>query len=376
MAKALKRQPNWILQKLGLERDAIQSPKSNKVEDEKGKGEANRLTTPRRTNSGEIAGNWNNRDRINNASNNGGNHGNNGNYGNNGNRDNRNRNNNNGRGNNGNNGNNGGNRNYQVNNYGVKPPMTIERGCKTMKAFKTTNTIENNRKAAGRICKRDDPKLYNLRTTKKDEFGQVMDMLKDMKEEKDHENEYEPTVNALSSDPFWGRDEDSSEGEQSSNVQWRRENQQHSIQQVFTDDEADIPSLRRLFHNEELVHSLRNLIDEEKKAYTVAVVAQAKNNYQLRNIIVNPEQDSGATMNIMPQDVMKELGMHVDTPYGKCYAMDNRSVPIVGIMKDVEFRFPACPDTSYKIDITVVQVPPNYGMLLSRKWSNLGNGHV
>ncbi|XP_059068485.1 uncharacterized protein LOC131075844 [Cryptomeria japonica] len=101
MAKVLKRQPDWVLQKLRLERDAIQIPKSNKVEEEKGKG------------------NWNNKDRTNNVRNNGGNHGNNGNYGNNGNGNNRNGNN--------NNGNNGGNGNYQINNYGCKPPMTIER---------------------------------------------------------------------------------------------------------------------------------------------------------------------------------------------------------------------------------------------------------
>ncbi|XP_059076674.1 uncharacterized protein LOC131875951 [Cryptomeria japonica] len=328
MAKALKRQPDWVLQKLGLERDVIQSPKSNRVDEEKGKGEVTRLTTPRyspphmrnleqpfkvydnplsdaldnnyekkdkwkntpyhenkkqynyrqynnhngerRTNSGEITGNWNNRDRINNVSNNGANHGNNGNYGNNGNGDNKNGNNSNGGGNNGN----------------------IEQ-CIIAQGFA----------------------------------------------EEDHENEYEPIVNVLPSNPFWGRDEDSSEGDQSSDVQWRRENQQHSVQQVFINDEADIPSLRRLFHNEEPVHSLRNLTDEEKKSYTVAAVAQAKTNYQLRNRIVNQEQDSGAAVNIMPKDVMKELVMHVETPYGKCYAMDNKLVPVVGIMKNVEFRF-------------------------------------
>lgn len=47
MAKPLKRQPDWVLQKLRLERDTIQSPKSNKVEEEKGRGEGSRLTTPR-----------------------------------------------------------------------------------------------------------------------------------------------------------------------------------------------------------------------------------------------------------------------------------------------------------------------------------------
>ena len=53
--------------------------------------------------------------------------------------------------------------------------------------------------------------------------------------------------------------------------------------------------------------------------------------------------DYGASVNIMFVDVMKEIGLKVDTPYGKCYAMDNRSVPVVGIIKNVEFRFPAFP---------------------------------
>ncbi|XP_059067653.1 uncharacterized protein LOC131858431 [Cryptomeria japonica] len=122
-------------------------------------------------------------------------------------------------------------------------------------AFKKTTTFQNNRMVAGRIGKRDDPELYNPRATKGDEFSQIMDMLKDMKckqnhnkkpppyrsnkpmnynrprldeqcmishgfvEEKDHEEEYGPTVNVLSSDPFWGRDEDSSKDEQSSEME-------------------------------------------------------------------------------------------------------------------------------------------------------------
>ncbi|XP_059068964.1 uncharacterized protein LOC131859349 [Cryptomeria japonica] len=131
-------------------------------------------------------------------------------------------------------------------------------------------------------------------------------------------------------------------------------------------------------------------------------VEQVKSNYQLRNRNVNNEQgkpagifakvtksggtnnnaakgkdaNSGAAMNIMPEDVRRELRMHVDTPYGKYYAMDNRSVLVVGIMKDVEFGFPACLATTYKTNITVVQVPANYEILLSRQWSNLVGGHI
>lgn len=64
-------------------------------------------------------------------------------------------------------------------------------------AFKTTITIENNKKNVGRIGKRDDPKLYNPRATKKDEFSQIMDMLKDMKGNQNH-NEKLPHIEATS----------------------------------------------------------------------------------------------------------------------------------------------------------------------------------
>lgn len=68
--------------------------------------------------------------------------------------------------------------------------------------------------------------------------------------------------------------------------------------------------------------------------------------------------------------------MGVDTIFVKCYDMDNRYVSVVGVMRDVEFKLAACPKASYNTDITVVDVPPNYGMLLSRQWSNLIGGHV
>ena len=56
--------------------------------------------------------------------------------------------------------------------------------------------------------------------------------------------------------------------------------------------------------------------------------------------------DLGAAMNIISVEVMKELGLKVDTTYGKFYAMDKRLVLIVGMVKNVDFRFPACPDIS------------------------------
>ena len=88
--------------------------------------------------------------------------------------------------------------------------------------------------------------------------------------------------------------------------------------------------------------------------------------------------DSGAAaaVNIMSADVMNKIDLKVDTPYGKCYAMDNRSIPVVGIIKNVEFHFPTFPQISYRTNIIVFGISASYGMLLSRQWSNLVGGHV
>lgn len=76
--------------------------------------------------------------------------------------------------------------------------------------------------------------------------------------------------------------------------------------------------------------------------------------------------DSGTTINIMPVAVMKQLGMWVDTNEGKFYAMDSRPIQVVGVMKDVEIKLPTYPQVAYNIDITVIDTPPQFGMLLSR----------
>lgn len=86
------------------------------------------------------------------------------------------------------------------------------------------------------------------------------------------------------------------------------------------------------------------------------------NNKVMKNCMI----DIGATINVMPLGVMKELGLEVDDNYGTCYAMDNRSVPVVGVLKDLEIKIASYREDTYKIDITVIDVPPSYGMLLSR----------
>ncbi|GLJ35085.1 hypothetical protein SUGI_0706010 [Cryptomeria japonica] len=66
------------------------------------------------------------------------------------------------------------------------------------------------------------------------------------------------------------------------------------------------------------------------------------NNKMIKNCMI----DSGAAINVMPVGVMKELGMAVDPNFKKCYSMDTRSIPVVSVMKDVEFKLAACSEAS------------------------------
>ncbi|HEX4852156.1 MAG TPA: reverse transcriptase-like protein, partial [Puia sp.] len=93
-------------------------------------------------------------------------------------------------------------------------------------------------------------------------------------------------------------------------------------------------------------------------------------------IIRNCMLDSGASTNVMPLAIMQQAGLKIDKACGKCYAMDAREVPVIGIMKDVDFKLAAFPEKRYKMNITVVGIKPQYGMLLSRRWAALIGGSM
>ncbi|XP_059066310.1 uncharacterized protein LOC131857634 [Cryptomeria japonica] len=233
MAKALRRQPNCRRWR-DVNRDQSEKRQRNSQNNERGNV------------NGGNDGNWNNNNRGNNINNNRGGNG----YG-------SNQNNGNNRGSNGNHRNgNGGNRNNNNGNGG--------------------NNGNNN--VGG-----DNGNNGNNGDGSDGGFNRGNVNNQNNNQEENHNEDCEPTINVLSSDPYWGRDEDSSEGEHFSDVQQRRENQHYSIHQVFSDDDdEDIPALRRLFQND-IVPLLKNLTEEEKKAFTIAVVEQVKINYQLRN---------------------------------------------------------------------------------------------
>ena len=86
--------------------------------------------------------------------------------------------------------------------------------------------------------------------------------------------------------------------------------------------------------------------------------------------------DSSASSIVMPFKIMKELGLKVDTTQGRCCAMDKREVIVIGTINSLPYRLIACPVKELTMSVLVVDIPPQYDMLLSRKWSAAMGGSL
>jgi hypothetical protein len=70
----------------------------------------------------------------------------------------------------------------------------------------------------------------------------------------------------------------------------------------------------------------------------------------------------------MPKIVMEELGLEVTKAYHDLYSFDSRRVQCLGVIKDLVVSLFQLPMKSVVMDIVVADVPPKFGMLLSRSW--------
>ena len=78
--------------------------------------------------------------------------------------------------------------------------------------------------------------------------------------------------------------------------------------------------------------------------------------------------DSGAYHNIMPKIVVDSLGLDITRPYKDLYSFDSREVKCLGLIKDLVVSLHQIPKKSLVMDVVVANVPPKFGMLLSRSW--------
>ena len=70
----------------------------------------------------------------------------------------------------------------------------------------------------------------------------------------------------------------------------------------------------------------------------------------------------------MPKAVMDELGLDITKSYHDLFSFDSRKVNFLGLIKDLAITLSQLPMKSMVMDIVVADVPPKFGMLLSRGW--------
>ena len=78
----------------------------------------------------------------------------------------------------------------------------------------------------------------------------------------------------------------------------------------------------------------------------------------------------------MTKKVMDQLGLKTTRPYHNVCAMDSREVDTIGIIINLPVRLAKYPDVHLTMDVVVIDVPDNWGMLLSRKWAASLGGDI
>ena len=78
----------------------------------------------------------------------------------------------------------------------------------------------------------------------------------------------------------------------------------------------------------------------------------------------------------MPFKVIEALSLEVDTKQGRCKAMDAREFPNIATINALPFKLVSYPKVEMTMTVLVVDIPPHYGMSLSRKWSSTMGGSL
>jgi len=83
-------------------------------------------------------------------------------------------------------------------------------------------------------------------------------------------------------------------------------------------------------------------------------------------VLHNAMFDSGASHNLMPKFVMEKLDLDITRPYKDLFSFDSSQVGCLGLIKDLCVSLVQYPTKTILMDVVVADIPPKYGMLLSR----------
>ena len=78
--------------------------------------------------------------------------------------------------------------------------------------------------------------------------------------------------------------------------------------------------------------------------------------------------DLWASHDLMPKAAMKKLGLDITRPYKDLYSFHSSKLKCLGLIKELCITLSQILAKSLVMDIVVADIPPKYGMLLSRSW--------
>ena len=93
-------------------------------------------------------------------------------------------------------------------------------------------------------------------------------------------------------------------------------------------------------------------------------------------ILHNAMLDSGASHNLMPKEIMETLNVDITRPYKDLFSLDSSKVKCLGLIKDLCVTLVQYLGKIIFMDIVVADIPPKYGILLSRSWGAKLQGSI
>lgn len=85
-------------------------------------------------------------------------------------------------------------------------------------------------------------------------------------------------------------------------------------------------------------------------------------------LLHNSMLDSGASHNLIPLNVMENLGLQINNPYKDLYSFNSKRVKCLRMIEDLVVNLAQILVKSVVMDIVVAEIPVRFGMLLSRSW--------
>ena len=85
-------------------------------------------------------------------------------------------------------------------------------------------------------------------------------------------------------------------------------------------------------------------------------------------VLHNAMFHSGASHNLMPKAIVEKLGLDITRKYHDLYSFDSGRVRGIGIIKYLVVSLDQIPTKNVLMDVVVADIPPRFGMLLSRSW--------